>query len=223
MYMSLSQWEETHPADPSTSRGSWILPRSFTWATIILTMYWLFTTDKGLGLNTISLVGYHIFGMTVFAVMANQESVLSYASPLFGTRASRDLWYFTHLITNMIGLFSGIGGMVSILYYSDDYYSPHSWLGWCTLILWCSIVLLKKCGAMTHLHKLLGYTVYGLGLLTCVVGYQKKQMMDLVPFFANQTSVVYQPMSWSSFQSSLIVLFTTCSGIMTFIVIGRML
>ena len=97
--MSLDHWYNNHPAEPSRLYCSWLLPRIHTWGTVSLIFYWVFYTQNGLGVNSISLLGYHILGMVGFSLIANQEAVLSFASPLFGSESSRDLWRFVHIIT----------------------------------------------------------------------------------------------------------------------------
>ena len=108
-----------------------------------------------------------------------------------------------HTMCHILSLTSMILGMVGIvdwkkwnhkdMYYYDVVASGHSWMGVITISFWCIqfvaglwIYVISKWppgsenlkSQFIEVHNFTGYCVYGLGIASCVMGYQCMQSMD---------------------------------------------
>ena len=204
---------ESHPETLPFSKTAWLIPRLSSVLFIALLVYWIFTEQNGFSDFMPSMIapvgnvqangylGYHALGLSLWAVVCNQESIMAYAIPLCGNTSYR-IRKYTHVIAQMVGLICGIGGMVSILYYknssvsipvsgnsfvimNDVYYipySPHAWLG----ILFMSSWMIQCIGRFfpayltPDRHRFLGRFIYTTGLACCGLGLQQQQTRQLM-------------------------------------------
>ena len=215
-------WDETHARDPSDSWKLWLMPRLLANGVLTMTVYWLYDTEQGLGIYSISYTGYHVLFMTCFAVLTNMESTLSFAIPLCGIRSSRDTWRNTHIICNFLGIACIIFGIISISYYRYPWYNylyhPHAIMGWVSILMYMFIFPLRWCCPKSvRAHQALGLCLYVSGIMTCMLGYQSKQDIDF-PLYLNATGTINPSSNWNAYQSMILILLLLGSGISTMLV-----
>jgi hypothetical protein len=234
------------------TRLSWFLPRFCSVCFITLLVYWIVTQQNGFINTTPSVItpstnvtangylGYHALGLSLWAVVANQETIMAYAIPLCCT-TSYNVRKWTHIIFQLIGMLCGVGGMVSIMWYKNSSvsmpisgtyftvmdnpyyipYSPHAWLGLLFMVTW----LVQCIGRFfptyltTERHRFLGRFMYVAGLACCALGLQQQQtrqiMVNVQLLAQNNTSATAQS-NWFLSQPSLGVLLLGLIGGTTF-------
>lgn len=236
------------------SYASWIIPRASSLLFIILLIYWIITEQNGFMNTTPSLIipssnntangylGYHALGLSIWAVLANQETIMAYAIPLTCSTSSYQTRKYIHVISQIVGFLCGIGGMISILWYKNSsvsmpisgtsftimnnpYYIPysgHAWLGALFMLLWCvqCVGRFFPTYITTSRHRFLGRFNYVVGLVCCCLGLQQQQTrqltMNIQLLALNQTSVTNASGWWFS-QPSLGVLLLGIIGGATFL------
>jgi Eukaryotic cytochrome b561 len=233
---------------------SWIIPRVSSLSFIALLVYWIMTEQNGFIYKTPSIItpsssstangylGYHALGLSIWAVVANQETIMAFAIPLSCASSSYQTRKYIHVISQIIGFLCGVGGMVSILWYKNSSasmpisgtsftlmdnpyyipYSPHAWLGALFMLSW----IVQGVGRFfpTYItvarHRFLGRFTYVVGLVCCCLGLQQQQTrqltMNLQQLALNQTSVS-NPSGWWFSQPSLGVLLLGIIGGATFL------
>jgi len=210
---------------------AWFLPRIASWGSLAMVLYWIMSMQGKLAVQQSSVLAYHALGAGIFAIITNQEAVLSYTVPFISaccyTKSAKT--YF-HIGTQFIGLTSLTGGLVAIFYqptsttanwFETNMYSPHSWMGAATVLLWLSQIIMGMYASTdSALHSFIGKTVYALGLATCALGFQERQTTELIySSFVNQTMPnlpSYTANSWFSSEASIAVLLIAASGVLTF-------
>lgn len=233
---------------------TYLLPRFFSYGSCALTAYWIYQSYDGIRLPTLVITNgtgqlyypvltYHILGMSVFAMITNQEAILSKISPFLCSQNEciKGLSYYG---SQLIGLASAGLGFAAIYYknslspetdwFSYHLYSPHAWMGISTAFVW----IIRQCTGLCmpkyiKLNEYLSRSAYLLGLATCALGFQSKQTIDLMTpsslitnssltnitnaTVTNVTNVtnVLSPNSWFSVQPSLSTLLIAASAMAT--------
>ena len=252
--IDLEMHEVDHSANP-IRWVAWSVPRLSSSAFIVLLIYWIFTEQNGFSSSYPSMInpvvnatangyiGYHALGLAIWAVIAHQETIMAFAIPLF-PRASYNMRKWTHILSQIIGLLCGVGGMTAILWYKnstvnmpmsgttftimdDPYYipySPHAWLGMTFFGSWLIQVIgrwFPERFTLQH-HRFLGRVMYMAGLVCCGLGLQQQQTRQLLTTLQelahNTTSVATATATshWWFSQPSLGVLLLGITGITTF-------
>lgn len=237
------------------SWGAWVVPRLGSYSFIALLVYWILTEQNGFSSSTPSMInpvinatangylGYHALGLSLWAVIFLQESIMSYAAPLF-FQASYSVRKAMHIGSQIAGLLMGAGGMTAILWYKNstistpvggtDFtildhpyyipYSPHAWLGLVFFISW-----IAQCAGrlfpsyMTpERHRFLGRVLYLTGLACCGLGLQQQQTRQLltnINAMANNSTLatpLKTASTWWFSQPSLGVILLGLTGAATF-------
>lgn len=219
---------------------TYLLPRFFSYGSCALTAYWIYQSYDGIRLPTLVITNgtgqlyypiltYHILGMSVFAMITNQEAILSKICPFLCSQNEciKGLSYYG---SQLIGLISAGLGFAAIYYknslspesdwFAYHLYSPHAWMGISTAFVW----IIRQCTGLCmpnyiKLNDYLSRSAYLLGLTTCALGFQSKQTIDLMtPTIVNTTNitnVVTSPNSWFSVQPSLSTLLLAASAMAT--------
>lgn len=229
---------------------TYLLPRFFSYGGCVLTAYWIYHSYDGIQLPTLVIANgtgqlyypiltYHILGMSVFAMITNQEAILSKISPFLCSQNEciKGLSYYG---SQLIGLVSAGLGFASIYYknsmnpesdwFAYHLYSPHAWMGISTALVWtirqCTGLCMPK---YIKLNDYLSRSAYLLGLSTCALGFQSKQTIDLMTPHVNVINVtnasnitnitnitnVISPNSWFSVQTSLTTILLVGSALAT--------
>lgn len=237
---------------PYTWRA-WFIPRFSSLIYMTLLVYWICTEQNGFSNFIPSLItpsqdttangylGYHALGLSIWAVFSNQESIMAYAIPLCcckcGTYQSRK---YVHVLAQVVGLLTGIGGMVAIIWYKQSSvsmsvqgttftildnsfyvpYSPHAWMGLAFFGLWviqCVGRLIPQ--FQLSYHRFVGRALYLTGLGCCCLGIQQQQTRQLVSalsMITNSTQTNQIVTNWWFSQPSLAVLLLAVTGTATF-------
>lgn len=222
---------------PPFTWKSWFIPRICTVTYISLLVYWIITEQNGFTNSIPSMIkpstditaygylGYHALGLSIWAVIVNQETIMSYSIPLLPS-ASYQTRKNIHIGAQIIGVLSGIGGMVAIIWYKNsnvsmsisgtDFtipiintkfyvpYSPHAWLGIAFMGGWviqCIGRLFPERFTLAY-HRFCGRLLYVSGLLCCCLGIQQQQTRQLVnninSLLVNSSSINVQSIVESS-------------------------
>jgi len=199
----------------STFLKKYLLPRAITFVFLIILFLWIYQAEGGLGNPEASIFGWHALLMSFFIIVFTQEGVMAYSSPIIGPFVrNRTVIKFFHVLCHILGVVCAIGGLISIVYYKSlsglpilfpfyTMYSPHSWIGVCLLCLWGFQMIAGFFGqtyfrkltpdqrrSFSKYHRFFGRFIYGLGLVTCALGFQDMQSSDLAtstPPMANMT------------------------------------
>jgi len=217
-------------SEPEPQYGGRFIPRFFSWAAVAILIYWILSTEGGLPVNLSGAVSYHILGMGLFALLTNQEAVMQSNLSLFQCLHS-DTKIRIRFLTQLTGGLLAGAGLAAVYYpssttglswFQNHLYSPHAWMGVATLASWLTqsvtgLIIRSE----SHLYSVLCKTTYGLGLATCMLGFQERQTTDLVVFSMSNSSswtqaTSYVPNSWPSIQSSLAAILVAASGIVTY-------
>ena len=236
---------------------AWYIPRVSTLLYMVLLVYWILTEQNGFSVSIPSMIypstdvtaygylGYHAVGLSVWAVIANQETIMAFAIPFYvhATYATRKL---VHIIVQIVGLLCGIGGMVAIIWYKsssvsmsvngtyitipimkDEFYipySPHAWLGIAFIGSWmiqCIGRLYPERFTLEY-HRFFGRILYTTGLACCCLGIQQQQTRQLVTtitsVLSNSTGATTATVAtrWWFSQPSLAVMLLGITGAATF-------
>jgi hypothetical protein len=190
-------------------------------------------------------LGYHALGLSIWAVICNQETIMAYAIPLcFCKSVTYSVRKWVHIFSQVIGLLCGIGGMTAIILYKKSSvaeavsgtkfiipvidnsvyipYSPHAWMGilfFGTWIIQCVGRFFPNQFILSY-HRFLGRLLYSSGLLCCCLGIQQQQTRQLVSLITSlnstvSNSTVVQSNWWFS-QPSLAVALLAITGAATF-------
>lgn len=182
-----------------------------------------------------SLFGWHVLGMSIFAVIGNSESVLELHNPLLqcGYGNHMDKNKLCNVFIQFLSVICATLGMVSIIYYQNssmsystiltyNVYSAHSWLGILAILSWLSTFFIKKClSSYKTVHTYLTNATYVFGLSACAVGLQEAQTINtLIPYILpNQTYTLPMTMistdSWWSIEANIAIVLLACSGFVT--------
>jgi len=241
---------------PFTWRA-WIIPRFCTVLYMGLLIYWIITEQNGFSNSIPSIItpstditaygyiGYHAIGLSMWAVVANQETIMAFAIPLYAI-ASYPTRKIIHVVSQLIGMVCGIGGMVAILWYKKSSvalsaagttitvpvvnqpfyipYSPHAWIGIFFMLTWI-VQCMGRCFPerfTINYHRFCGRILYSTGLLCCCLGIQQQQTRQLVSSFtsvitnATATTTNDTITTWWWSQPSLAVLLLCITGASTF-------
>jgi hypothetical protein len=187
--------------------------------------------------NADGYLGYHALGLSLWAVICNQETIMAYAIPLC-CRHSYFSRKWTHIVAQVIGVLSGIGGMLSIYWYknssvsfpvngkevsfmNDTYYipySPHACLGIVFMGAWVVQCVGRFFPSYMTLPRprFLGRLMYSTGLVCCALGIQQQQTKQITfqQLAFNTTSTKVS--GWWLSQPSLGVLLLGVTGVLTF-------
>ena len=234
--------------------SSWILPRFSSVLFIGLLVYWILTEQNGFAYELPSLItpstnvvangylGYHALGLSLWSVLANQESIMAFAIPLCCSKSSYHARKYIHIISQILGVVLGAGGMFSIYLYKHSSvsvpsagtrftimdqpyyipYSPHAWLGLLFMLSWLVQSVGRLCPTYLTVtrHRFLGRFTYIIGLVCCCLGLQQQQtrqvMVNLQMMAQNSTAVITASGWWFS-QPSLGVLLLGIIGGATFL------
>lgn len=246
------------PAIKPFSCCSWFFPRLLSFCYMTVLVYWIVTEQNGFTKDIPSMItpstdivangylGYHALGLSLWAVVAYQETIMAFAIPLY-PKASFSARKIVHIVSQVLGVICGIGGMAAILLYkksavsmpvSGSYltilnnpfyipYSPHAWLGAAFMGSW----VLQCMGRLfpTYItpsfHRFSGRVMYISGLVCCCLGLQQQQTRQLTfmsslvnTTITNTTNTVASVSNWWFSQTSLGVLLLGMVGIATFYV-----
>jgi len=199
--------EDENPNDPISKRiltmitMRWLLPRLLVVIFLIVLLVWIFQAEGGLGFEEATIFGLHALLMSLFAVVFTQEGVMAYSQSLLKFTRNRRVFKNFHICCHIMGMVCAVLGLVTIVYYKSlspqpvvfpfyTAYSPHSWVGIALLSLWFIQMVV---GTYSHIatlnpdqkrtfsryHGFLGKFIYGLGLVTCAMGFQDMQSSDL--------------------------------------------
>ena len=234
--------------------ASWIIPRFSSVLFIALLVYWILTEQNGFADQMPSLItpstnatangylGYHALGLSLWSVLANQESIMAFAIPLCCRRSSYETRKYIHIISQILGVLCGAGGMCAIFLYKNSTvampiagtsftimnqpyyipYSPHAWLGLLFMLSW----LVQCIGRFfpyyftVERHRFLGRFTYIIGLVCCCLGLQQQQTRQLminVQLMTQNSTSVMPPSGWWFSQPSLGVLLLGIIGGATFL------
>lgn len=194
---------------PETSRtphflARSILPRLVVVIFLIVLFLWIYQAEGGIGFQESNLFGWHALLMSLFVVVFTQEAILAYSSPLIGFfTKNRTIIKYYHVVCHLLGAICALGGLCAIVYYKKlspqpvvfpffTLYSAHSWAGIVFLSLWLLQILAgfhvyvvgnkrtsEQKRAFSQFHSFLGKSVYAVGLVTCIMGFQDMQSSDL--------------------------------------------
>lgn len=203
--------------------SKWLLPRIISWGTVAFIIYCIITGGNisSFDDNRQHLIAYHIIGLSIFGLVTNQEAVLHEKQTFLSCLENKNISYYG---TQFMGLITSGAGMVAIYYnydvtdwFTKHLYSPHAWLGASTILTWCARQMTGLfMPSYTRLNTSLVRASYGMGLVTCMLGFQSKQMSDMM--IANTSNVSnIAPNSWLSVQSSLSVVLIAASGVITWL------
>lgn len=239
---------------PFTWRA-WFIPRCSTLLYHAILVYWIITEQNGFSNSIPSIItpstdstangyiGYHALGLSIWAVLANQETIMAFAIPLHVTSAypTRKI---IHIVSQVIGLLCGIGGMIAILWYKKSTialsvsgtsitvplldepfyipYSPHAWIG----IIFMGAWIIQCVGRFfpnrftINYHRFFGRILYTTGLICCCLGIQQQQTRQLVSTITSITNTTLTSTriasKWWFSQPSLAVVLLCITGASTF-------
>lgn len=169
----------------------YVLPRMIYLIYFIVLLTWIFNAEGGIGFTSTNLFGFHALLMSFFIILFMTESILSFHNPFVTDLSWRRV---LHIGFQICGLFSGVCGLVAIVYYkqlapplngSNQYfpyytlYSGHSWSALLFIFLWLMQIVFKLIHIPTQFHKFIGKLVYIIGLAVCALGFQSMQSSDL--------------------------------------------
>mmetsp|Transcript_15721 Transcript_15721/g.21595 ORF Transcript_15721/g.21595 Transcript_15721/m.21595 type:complete len:487 (+) Transcript_15721:50-1510(+) len=190
----------------------WVLPRVFSLIYLVVLLVWIVETQGGFGFDASTVFGWHALLMSFFVTLFTNEAVLTYTAPLFPQLANHVKYLKSfHSLCHILSLTSLILGLVAIVSYKQlnpaefpffTMYSPHSWLGVCTVALWGCQLLFSlwlfvlttwPVGSTTKqgllaLHHFLGHVCFAMGLATCATGLQGMQSSDLAESSSSSSS-----------------------------------
>jgi hypothetical protein len=243
---------DTLQDDKPYTVSSWIIPRLCSLLFIGLLVYWILTEQNGFSETMPSMInpsinssangyiGYHAIGLSIWAVVCNQETIMAFGIPLCCS-SSYKIRKITHILFQVIGFLCGLGGMIAMLWYkssnvstsiygtsftlmNDNYYipySPHAWSGIAFLIGWLSQCIGRCIPYITPArHRFLGRLTYVTGLLCCCLGLQQQQTRQLLLTqlsFTNSTLTNNTISHWWFSQPSLGVILLGITGATTFL------
>jgi len=188
------------PPHPTAKFILWALPRVISFIFLVVLFVWIYQAEGGIGWNEDAVFGLHALLMSLFTVTFITEALLAYRAPLF-PKSLIDSKNF-HMCCHAGSLFCAVLGIVAIVYYKSmspqpvmfpfyTLYSPHSWLGVTTLLLWflhivggmvlfgLKLVPENMMQTVLQLHHFIGKIVYIFSLATCAMGFQAMQSSDL--------------------------------------------
>lgn len=246
----LSTYMDRHQDEKPYTIASWIIPRVTSLLFIALLVYWIMTEQNGFSGTSPSMItpsfnssahgylGYHALGLSLWAVVANQETIMAFAIPLCCS-SSYKIRKITHITFQILGMLCGVGGMVAMLWYkssvvakpssgtsitlmNDSYYipySPHAWSGVAFFLGWLAQCVGRCIPYMTPArHRFLGRLTYVTGLVCCCLGMQQQQTRQLVLTQLSFTNSTAPPVShWWFSQPSLAVILLGITGTATFL------
>lgn len=207
--------ESTDPeaVEKTFTLTAWLVPRVSSYLFILLLVYWIITEQNGFEFSIPSIItpstniiangylGYHALGLSLWAVVCNQETIMQFAIPLCCSSSSYETRKCVHVLSQITGFLCGVGGMISILWYKNSSvsmpisgnefvvmgnnyyipYSPHAWLGFLFLGSWV-IQCIGRCFP-TYItlqrHRFIGRFNYVIGLGCCCLGLQQQQTRQL--------------------------------------------
>ena len=243
------------PSINNVSISSWLFPRLGSFSFIGLLIYWILTEQNGFSSSKPSMVdpamnatangylGYHALGLSLWAVVAMQETIMAYGIPLC-CKSTYTVRKWMHIGSQALGFLLGAGGMTAILWYKNSSvnipvggteftimehpyyipYSPHAWLGIVFFLTWMVQCLGRLFPTFMTLarHRFLGRFLYMTGIACCALGLQQqqtRQLMITVTAMANNSTLsmpLVHASTWWFSQPSLGVILLGLTSAATF-------
>jgi len=229
--------KEYVPPHPAVKLVLWALPRLISFIFLVVLFVWIYQAEGGIGWDEMAVFGIHALLMSLFTVTFLTEALLTYRAPLFPKNLIDSRSF--HVCCHAASLCCAVLGIVAIVYYKImspqpvtfpfyTLYTPHSWLGVMTLLLWFIHVIggsvlfgLKwvsedRMPIALSAHHFFGKFIYVLSLATCAMGLQNMQSSDLAAGMIGDAG--YTPYSTLAQLSSGLALLLAFLGVSVFAV-----